>query len=59
MIAIPGKKGNANDDEADETANDNKEEEGKQWASYSHKFDAEHHIHHFGSILEAYIQEVK
>ncbi len=28
-------------------------------ASYSNKFDAEHHIHHIGSILKAYNQEVK
>jgi hypothetical protein len=53
------KKCHANDDEADETANDNNEEEGELWVSYSHKFDAEHHIHHFGSILKAYNQEVK
>ncbi len=54
MIAIPGKKCYANDDEADETANDNNEEEGELWVSYSRKFDAEHHIHHFGSILKGY-----
>jgi hypothetical protein len=59
MIDISGKKCYANDDEADETANDNNEEEGKLWVSYSHKFDAEHHIHHFRSILNAYNQEVK
>ncbi len=59
MITIQGTKCYANDDEADETANDNNEEEGKLWVSYSHKFDAEHHIHHFGSILKAYNKEGK
>jgi hypothetical protein len=54
MIAI---KSSGNNDEDDEAANDN--EEAGQEASYSHKFDAEHHIHHFGSILKAYNQEVK
>jgi hypothetical protein len=49
----------ANDDEADETANDNNEEEDEQSVSHSHKFDAEHHIPHFGSILKACNQEMK
>jgi hypothetical protein len=59
MIDISGKKCYANDDETDETANDNNLEEGEQWASYSHTFDAEHHTHHFGSILKVYNQEAK
>lgn len=47
---------NGNDDDSIDVADD---EKCDQLATYSYKFNAEHHLHHFDSILKVYSQNIK
>jgi hypothetical protein len=66
MLEIKDKKdaatANMNENEEgedDESIGATDDEECNQLATYSYKFDAEHHLHHFESILKAYSQNIK
>ena len=47
---------NGNNDDSTNAADD---EECNQLATYSYKFNAEHHLHHFDFILKVYSQNIK